>query len=149
MAKQDEGYDVFMSYSHKDSEIARQIASALSGKGLRVFYDESEIRIGDLIAKRKGEALEHSKYFLLLLSPDYVSSQWTNFELGVALTRELVGRKRRILPVIVREVDPRALPARLSNISAIKVGDYGIDEIASRLSDVIRQSEPENIPESA
>ena len=143
MAKDKNSYDVFISYSRKDGNIAREIAKALTQRGVNVFYDESQINFGDSISDLKEEALEHSKSFLLLVSPDYLSSQWQNFELGVALSREPKGG-RRIFPVILREVPRESMPIRLSDIVAINAKDHSIDEIASILSDTIKKEEITN-----
>lgn len=38
-------YDVFLSYSHKDKAVVRELASRLKQDGLRVWLDEWEIKI--------------------------------------------------------------------------------------------------------
>ena len=46
-------YDVFLSYSSKETgPWCRELAERLRGDGLRVWFDEREIRPGDPIPKR-------------------------------------------------------------------------------------------------
>jgi hypothetical protein len=137
---------VFISHAHKDAQVAREIARALAEKGLKVF-DPSRIRVGESIADAMEEALQQSEYFLLLVSPDYLSSPWTNFELGVALSREPDFRARHIFPVIVQEIDPKALPASLSDIAAISAREHSVEEIADRLTEAISRHEAEQVAE--
>lgn len=46
-------YDVFLSHASEDKDdVARPLALLLQERGLRVWYDEFELRIGDnLVAK--------------------------------------------------------------------------------------------------
>ncbi len=142
MSKQEQNYDVFLSYSHHDSELARKLTEALSGKGVKVFNPESEIHFGDSIKDRLDDALEHSKYFILLISPEYISSPWANFEMGVALSRVTSAGERRVLPIITKEIDFKSVPFALSNIAALQAKEHSPDEIAAKLSAVIEMDKP-------
>ena len=42
-------YDVFLSHSAKDNLVVRDVAERLKKDGLRVWFDEWEIRPGDSI----------------------------------------------------------------------------------------------------
>src|ERR1700755_1061920 len=103
-------YDVFVSYSHKDALFAQHLVDALEGRGIKAWYDGGEIRAGESFMRRIEDALEQSRYFLLMISPDYLASQWTSFELGVALSAAST-KGARIIPVLVRDVDLSSLPA--------------------------------------
>jgi hypothetical protein len=48
---------VFISYSKQDQVIARRLVQDLHAKGISVWFDEDEIRPGDLIVERITEAL--------------------------------------------------------------------------------------------
>jgi len=51
-------------YSSKDKLLARTLVEALTKRGLRVWYDEDSIRVGDSFLSSIGDALEHSRYFV-------------------------------------------------------------------------------------
>jgi beta-lactamase class D len=42
-------YDVFLSYSSKDRKVVRQLAKRLKKDGVRVWFDEWEIKPGDSV----------------------------------------------------------------------------------------------------
>lgn len=61
-------YDVFISYSRKDSEVAGQIYNALSAQGLTCFIDLEGISGGTDFTDVIAEAIMGSRLFLLLAS---------------------------------------------------------------------------------
>ena len=50
-------YDVFLSHSAKDKPVVRDVAERLKKDGLRVWFDEWEIRPGDSIPAKIEEGL--------------------------------------------------------------------------------------------
>jgi hypothetical protein len=134
MKKRKNEHQIFLSYSQKDSHTASQLVDALEKRGLRVWYDKGKLRIGDSFLRGIEKALEQSDYFILLLSPEYLKSQWTNFEMGVALTR-----KNHIFPIFTQKLDPKLLPPLFSTVRGISVADHSIEEIASMVSKKIKR----------
>ncbi len=59
-------FDVFLSHSSKDKAIVRALAARLKRDGLRVWFDEWEIRLGDSIPSMVDHGLEHSNYLITL-----------------------------------------------------------------------------------
>lgn len=59
---------VFISYAHADEPLARDLADALSGHGLRVWIDQSELRIGDSLIERLAEAIAEGDFVVALVS---------------------------------------------------------------------------------
>jgi predicted nucleotide-binding protein len=140
MKKTTENYDVFISYSEKDKLFARDLVELLRSKGLSVWYDNGELRFGDSILRQIENALEHSNYYLVILSPDYFSKQWTQFELGVAWAR---AGKNRILPIYmgpIKNTDIRKFSPIFADKSAINAENCSLEEIADKISDVISKS---------
>jgi hypothetical protein len=99
---------VFISYSSEDASFARFLSKALTEKSIRVWLDEQEIRIGDSITGRIGEALHSNDFMVVVLSPTSVKSTWVRNELAEAMTREIKQKRVVVLPVIYRrcEVPP-------------------------------------------
>jgi len=46
-------YDLFLSHSAKDKEVVRPVAERLRADGLRVWFDEWEIKPGDSIPAKR------------------------------------------------------------------------------------------------
>lgn len=53
-------YDVFLSHSEKDKAVVRPLAERLRNDGLKVWFDEWEIKPGDSIQAKIKEGLEQS-----------------------------------------------------------------------------------------
>lgn len=93
-------WDLFISHASEDKvDIARPLAEALKDKGLKVWYDEYELRIGDSLRRSIDKGLRESRYVVLILSPIFFEKKWTQLELDGMLSQESAG-KERVLPVL-------------------------------------------------
>jgi hypothetical protein len=69
-------YDVFISYSHLDNELANSLYSKLKSAGLRCFLSEKDIGAAERWESRIREALRSSQRVLLLITPNSKNSNW-------------------------------------------------------------------------
>jgi hypothetical protein len=93
-------WDVFISHAREDrAVVAKPLAEALSRAGLRVWIDEHEISLGDSLTTKINEGLAHSRYGIVILSPDFLAKEWPKRELAALLAIELKHGKR-VLPVL-------------------------------------------------
>src|SRR5688572_28907304 len=99
-------YDIFISYSRKDREFVQRLAKDLSNEGFEVFIDIEAIRAGNNWSLQIIEAIDNSKAFIVVLSPDSVTSDYVRKEVDLAQDSG-----RQILPVLSRPV--QQLPAEL------------------------------------
>lgn len=99
VAPGDETYDVFISHASEDKDtIVRSLASALISQGLKIWYDEFTLRIGDSLRQKIDKGLARSRVGLVVLSPAFVSKGWTNYELDGIVTRTVSG-EQILLPI--------------------------------------------------
>ena len=75
-------YDVFLSHSSKDKLVVRGVAERLRKDGLRVWFDEWEIRPGDSIPAKIEDGLERSRVLVLCMSAHAFGSDWAQLEAG-------------------------------------------------------------------
>lgn len=87
--------DVFISYSHKNSDVAGQIAAILSECDISYFEYERDIGWGKIITTEVRENLKEAKAIIPILSPASLKSQWVMFEIGLA-----VGAEKEVLPFL-------------------------------------------------
>ena len=93
-------WDVFISHAREDkAAVAKPLAEALLRAGLRVWLDEQEISLGDSLTGKINEGLAHSRYGVVILSPDFLAKEWPKRELGALLAIEFKHGKR-VLPVL-------------------------------------------------
>ncbi|MGE5561829.1 MAG: TIR domain-containing protein [Bacillota bacterium] len=93
-------YFAFLSYSHKDKELADwlhsqleqfrvpgNLAGQLTENGviprrlMPIFRDEHELAAADDLSEEIEEALANSQFLIVLCSPDAARSRWTNAEI--------------------------------------------------------------------
>lgn len=125
---------VFISYSSKDSNAAKNIAEMLREHGIEPWLAEEQVLPGDRIFEKIQKAIKESEYFIVLLSQNSLKSKWVSMELGAALSRAAEGTGSRILPVILDDVQ---LPANIRSILYIDLRQNfkdGIDRIVSAVS---------------
>jgi hypothetical protein len=90
-AGSDQIYDGFISYSHAaDGLLAPRLQSGLQRfakpwwkrRAVRIFRDESSLSANPHLWSSITDALDSSAWFVLLLSPDAVRSEWVNQEIA-------------------------------------------------------------------
>lgn len=92
-------FDVFISHASEDKdEIVRPLAEQLRSRGLRVWFDETEIKLGDSLRRSIDHGLSKSKFGLVVLSPDFLRKEWPQKELDGLVARE-DGSSKVILPI--------------------------------------------------
>jgi len=67
-------FDAFISYARSDRDFADRLRSALTDRGRTVWFDEDDIAPGEVWNERISSAIESSDAFVIILSPDSVSS---------------------------------------------------------------------------
>ena len=103
--------DVFISYSRTDRDLVAKLARDLKARGISVFFDQL-ITPGDSWADSLSQAIERARYLLVVMSPEYFSSLWTQEELKIGLLREAEG-KARVIPLMAHRVElPELLAAK-------------------------------------
>ena len=136
---------VFISYSSRDKVIAHRIAKDLSTKGVPVWIDEWEIKIGESIFQKIDEGLKKSSYVLALLSEHSITSHWVQKELSLAYSAKIKDAQSIIIPVLVERLSPSQVPPFLQSIKWVNLStDYksGIEDIIKALSASVRVEKP-------
>ncbi len=93
-------WDVFISHASEDKEaVVHPLASALRERGLRVWYDQWVLSIGDSLLAKIDEGLRTSAFGVVVLSRSFFGKKmWPKAELDGLMQREVSGQKV-ILPV--------------------------------------------------
>lgn len=135
-------YDVFVSHASEDKEeVVRPLAVALQQAGLRVWYDEFELRIGDSLRRKIDRGLADSRFGVVVLSRFFFEKGWTNYELDGLVTRAVTG-EQVLLPIwhnISKQEVIRYSPS-LADKLARSTSTHTVEEIAAEIVEVIRQT---------
>jgi hypothetical protein len=96
---------VFLSHNHGDKAFVRRLANDLRDRGVKVWLDEWEMRVGDSLVERIEAGIREAGYLVVVLSANSVNSPWVIRELNAALAEELGHRGMFILPVLIEDCD--------------------------------------------
>jgi hypothetical protein len=92
-------WQVFISHASEDKDaIARPLANHLAALGVKVWLDESELRLGDSLRTKIDAGLAKSRFGVVILSPSFFAKNWTKAELDGLIARESNGLKV-VLPI--------------------------------------------------
>jgi predicted nucleotide-binding protein len=98
---------VFISYSHKDIEFVKNLATDLQTIRLDVWWDISGIRGGNSWIRSIQDALDKSKYCIVVITPDSMISPWVEKEYTYAMNNNKI-----VIPLFLRDCK---LPFSFSN----------------------------------
>ena len=92
-------WDVFISHASEDKEtFVRGLAEELKLRGLKVWYDEFTMEIGDSLSRSIDKGLANSRYGIVVLSKAFFKKKWPQKELAGLTARER-SRGKVILPI--------------------------------------------------
>lgn len=137
-------WDVFVSYASEDKDFARELVEALENWGVRVWFDENVLQIGDSLRRSIDFGLANSSYGVLVVSSKFLKKEWTKRELDGFFSFE-DGSRKVIIPIWhnvdsseIRKISP-TLSDRLSILS-----NGNIESIAEKIVVAILKSEKED-----
>ena len=133
-------YDVFISHATEDKEtVVRPLAHALRDRGLSVWYDEFELRIGDSLRQKIDAGIARSGFGIVVLSALFFAKGWPQYELDGLVTMAVSG-KQVLLPLWhgISKDEVQVQSPSLSDKIALRTSDYTIEEIATEITAVVR-----------
>ena len=102
---------VFISYSRKDLEFVDRLANDLKATGFEVWYDLSGLEPGSRWRQEIQKAIQESQFFLVVLSPNSIISDWVEREFLFASDQD-----KKIIPLLYQ---PCTLPMWSLNLHFI------------------------------
>jgi hypothetical protein len=134
-------FDVFICHASEDKDaVVRPLAVALASAGLRVWYDEFELRIGDSLRRKIDQGLAASKFGVVVLSPAFFGRGWPERELDGLVTRETSGDQQIILPIWhgLTKQEVIGYSPSLADRLARTTSTHTIEEIAAEIAGLFR-----------
>lgn len=132
-------YDVFISHASEDKEdVVRPLANALVKRGLRVWYDEFELKIGDSLRRKIDRGLSKSRFGIVILSKDFIRKGWTNYELDGIISKANTG-EQVLLPIWhgITKKEVLDFSPSLADKVARNTSSYTVEEIADEIAELI------------
>ncbi len=135
-------WDVFISHASEDKDaFVRPLAVALCNLGVKVWYDEFSLRLGDSLSRSIDKGLAESAFGIVVISPHFITKPWPERELCGLVARE-IGEGRVILPIwhgVTRSNVLKFSPPLADKI-ALNTSGRKADDIAIQL---LREVQPE------
>lgn len=132
-------YDVFISHASEDkSDFVRPFATLLKEKGLKVWFDEFELKIGDKLRRKIDEGLSKSRYGIVVLSNFFFAKEWPQKELDSLFALE--DNKQDIILPIWHKISKKEIlkySPTTAGIFALNTSSFSIEEIAEKITEKI------------
>lgn len=96
---------IFLSHVWTDKDFANHLADDLRLRGIRVWIDEAEIKLGDSLIEKIRHGIDEMDYLGVVLSPNSVNSEWVKKEVDIAMNHEIEGKRVKVLPLLHKKCD--------------------------------------------
>ena len=114
-------FDVFLSYSHRDTQWVRQdLLPKLEQHHLAVLVDFRDFEAGAPTVHEIERAIRQSRKTLLVLSDNYLRSEWATFERYLLQTDDPANTNRKLIPL---RRDTCALPPSIGFLTYVDLGN--------------------------
>ena len=135
-------YDVFICHTSEDKkDFVNDFAQGLRKAGLKIWYDDFTLQVGDKLREKIDEGLQESKYIVVILSKAFFKTKgWASSELEGILAKENAEGKTIILPIWhkVDLQDVKKFSSILSGKFAIKTTN-GVQHV---IGQILRKIDP-------
>lgn len=124
-----EHFDYFISYNHRDEEWAVWIASKLEEAGKHTIIQAWDFRAGSNFILEMQRATAKSDRTIVVLSKNYLDSEYTQPEWAAVFASDPQGSKRLLVPVRIEPCEPDGL---LKQIVYIDLAGMHNEKVAAR-----------------
>lgn len=126
-------HQIFISYSEKDIDLAKEMATYLEDMGCHSYVAQRDIPSGEIWADSIRDALIAADELLIIVTPNSINSRWIMIESGIAWSME------KMLNVAYCWVDLKDLPEIFTKHQAVNIETAAgrqrlIQEIMKRLN---------------
>jgi TIR domain/Domain of unknown function (DUF1883) len=134
-----QSWDVFISHASEDKDaVARPLRDALAKRGITVWLDEAEMRIGHSLRRKIDAGIRSSRFGVVILSESFFRKGWTNHELDGLVTRNVAG-EQSLLPIWhdLTSDEVMAYSPSLADKVAMSTSQCTIEDIAEQIAEAV------------
>ena len=111
--------DFFISYSGHDEAWAVRIAGWLEEDGHSIRYQKGDCLPGTDFVRWMHKAVARAERTLAVLSPNYLTSDYTEAEWAAAWRKDPTGKRGTLVPVRILDCEPGGLLGTISYIDLV------------------------------
>lgn len=108
-------YDVFISYSRRDSDFVDKLGEYFEREGINFYRDTEDLPPAVIWRDDLKNAIIDADNIVFIVSPDSVSSVYCKMELDFADER-----KKRLIPIVLHQTDRKKIPKSLTKWQFLK-----------------------------
>lgn len=102
-------FDAFVSYSSKDEAWVAEVLAPALEPNYKLCLHYRDFPVGAFLADTIVQAVDSSKRTIMILSENFIKSEWCRFEFKSAHHQVLRDRRRRLIVVLLGEVPQKDL----------------------------------------
>lgn len=102
-------FDAFVSYSSKDEAWVAEVLAPALEPNYKLCLHYRDFPVGAFLADTIVQAVESSKRTIMILSENFIKSEWCRFEFKSAHHQVLRDRRKRLIVVLLGEVPQKDL----------------------------------------
>jgi len=129
---------IFISYSNKDSEFVYKFKNDLNEVGINTWIDIEQIEPGSMWQDEIKLGIQNSEIVILVLSNNYLTSNWVSFELALA-------NDKKIIPIKIDNVSFEVFSNSIRNIQWIDFSNNyknGLNLLLQSIPNSFKNTEP-------
>ena len=134
----EEEWDLFICHASEDKDsFVRPLAERLEENGVKVWYDEFTLKLGDSLRQSIDNGLVNSRYGVVVLSQAFFRKDWPQWELDGLVVRE-VAEGKVVLPIwhqITAEEIRQYSPSLAGKVAVNS--DLGLDDVVSKILEAL------------
>ena len=98
-------FDVFISHAREDRNWVVDILNKLESPehGFKCCFADRDFELGRSVFDNITRSIQASAKTVIVLSPEFIDSDWCEFEIRMTLEADLSARKRILIPVMLRQ----------------------------------------------
>lgn len=139
----DRKFDIFLSHTHSDKEVAAELYQELEARDLDVWFDGAELELGRPLTRQIDRGIAKSKIGVILVTKAFLEGRfWTETEMGA-----LINSRKRVIPVLdgVGRTDLSQYSPILADLVGLSTEDEGFDEMAERIALTLTTAEESGV----
>lgn len=124
---------IFIAHASEDKKIVQKLADDLLNRGLLVWFDKWEIKVGDSLVEKINQGIKDSSFMAIVLSKNSIEKPWFKKEINAGFMKELENKGVYLLPLLLEEckIPPLLTDKKYANFTSSY--ENGLSELLASL----------------
>lgn len=124
---------LFISHASEDKPFVRKLADDLLNRGILVWFDEWEIKVGESIVQKINDGIEESSFMAVVFSKTSILKPWVKQEINAGFMKGMQEKGIYLLPILLEKCKLPPLITDKKYADFTKSYDSGLAELLASL----------------